>query len=116
MKDATLPNVKRCPCCNLPMTRLGATVAASTDDKQRHGMFGLCHRCAAENQRLPRAILFKRLDRAGDRALANPERYLCAMFPDAGAARVAVGLLGHPAHVQETRAALGWGDGIDGEK
>lgn len=38
------------------------------------------------------------------------------MFPDAGAARVAVGLLGHPAHVQETRAALGWGDGIDGEK
>ncbi len=52
------------------------------------------------------------LARAATRALRDPDRYLIAVTPDIGAARIAVGLLGHPAHTLEALKALGWGDGI----
>lgn len=52
------------------------------------------------------------LSRAAERAMRNPGKYLFAFTPDAGAARLAVGLLGHPAYVLETLNALGWGEGM----
>lgn len=50
------------------------------------------------------------LDRAATRALRDPDRYMTAITPDIGAARLALGLLGHPAHVLAAINALGWGD------
>lgn len=56
------------------------------------------------------------LNRAAERALADPRRHLCSTVPNAAAALLAVGLLGHPAHALEAIKALGWGDGMDRPK
>lgn len=56
------------------------------------------------------------LDRAAIKALADPGTYLVATLPDAGAARLALGLLAHPSHVLQAINALGWGDGMDRPK
>jgi hypothetical protein len=102
--------MKRCPACNLPFTvaTLGDALAASSDDGHHHAVVGICRRCTGTAARLPRAIYHKTLSRAADRALADPERYLCAPFVTAGAARLAVGMLGHPAHVLDALKALDW--------
>lgn len=107
--------MKRCPACRLPITvsTLGDAFAASSDDGYHHAVVGICRRCTGTASRLPRAIYRKTLNRAADRALADPVRYLCAPSGSAGAARLAIGLLGHPAHVLEALKALGWMDGID---
>lgn len=49
------------------------------------------------------------LDRAATRALRDPGRYMMIITPDIGAARLAIGMLGHPAHVLEALNAMGWG-------
>lgn len=107
--------MKRCPACGLPITvsALGDVLAASSNDGHHHAVVGICRRCTGIAARLPRAIYHKTLNRAADRALADPERYLCAPSGTAGAARLAIGMLGHPAHVLEALNALGWVDGID---
>lgn len=51
--------------------------------------------------------------RAADRALANPEPYLCATYPTPQTARLAAAMLQHPQYVLAVLKALGWGDGID---
>ena len=61
---------------------------------------------------MPANTYRKLLDRAATRALANPDKYLLTITPDAGAARLVLGLLGHPAHVLQAINALGWGDGM----
>lgn len=48
-----------------------------------------------------------------DRALVNPEPYLCATFPSFQTARLAAAMLQHPLYVLATLKALGWDDGID---
>jgi hypothetical protein len=53
------------------------------------------------------------LNRAAERAIADPDKYLMRLHPDAGAAKLAVGLLGHPAHALDALKALGWGDCMD---
>lgn len=88
---------------------IGQAIAASSNDRQAHGVIAVCMRCANENRRLSVAIQRKRNHRAADRALDDPEKFLCAVLPDIGAARLAVGLLGHAAHAQEALNALGWG-------
>lgn len=107
--------MKRCPACGLPITvsALGDALAATSDDGHHHAVVGICRRCASTAARLPRAIYRKTLNRAAERALADPERYLCAPSTTASAARLAIGMLGHPAHVLEALNALGWMDGID---
>lgn len=101
---------RRCPCCDLPITvgDLGAAVAATSNDRQVHGAYALCTRCTNENRRLPIKTRLKRICRAGDRALDQPDRYLCALFPDIAQARLAVAMLGHPQHAQAAVLALGW--------
>lgn len=105
----------RCPACNLPITvsTLGDVLVASSDDGHHHAVVGICRRCTGTASRLPRAIYRKTLIRAADRALADPERYLCAPSATASAARLAIGLLAHPAHALEALNALGWVDGVD---
>lgn len=111
--------MKKCAACGLQISvaTLGDAVAASSDDHRHHVVFGVCRRCAASAARIPSRAFHKMLTRASDRALDDPERYLCTRVADAGAARLAIGLLGHPAHVLETITALGWGDDMgDPEK
>ena len=103
--------MKNCPACNLPISiaNLGDAIAASSDDRHHHAVVAICRRCAASASRLPHHTYRKLLNRAAERALADPERYLCAPVPEAGAARLAVGLLGHSAYTLATIKALGWG-------
>jgi hypothetical protein len=102
--------MKRCAACNLPMTiaTIGDAFSASSNDDTRHAVFAICKRCAAGKKRLPPATYRKTILRAADRALDDPERYLCKLVNDPGAARLALGLLAHPAHTMATIAALGW--------
>jgi hypothetical protein len=106
--------MKYCAACNLPITaaNLGDAVAASSDDHRHHVVIAICRRCASSARSLPRGVHRKLLNRAADRALADPGRYLCARVADAGAARLAIGLLGHPAHALEALKAMGWWGGL----
>lgn len=99
-----------CPCCSLPVTpkTVGGTIAVTSNDQQVHGTYALCERCINENRHLPRMAIIKRLARAGDRALARPDRYLCTLYPDIATARLAVAMAGHPQYAQQAIAALGW--------
>ena len=107
--------MKRCPACGLPISigTLGDAVSASSDDHHHHVVVCICRQCAANAARIPPRAYRKLINRAAARALADPQRYLCAFVADAGAARLAIGMLGHPAHVLQALNALGWGDGID---
>ncbi|MHB1246709.1 MAG: hypothetical protein ACYCZH_09710 [Sulfuriferula sp.] len=100
---------KHCPSCDLPMIRLAACLAVNSNDGTVHGVLGLCERCVAQNRSLPAIARFKRISRAGDRALERPDKYQCALFPDSGSARLAAAMLGHPQHVHKALNALGWG-------
>ncbi len=106
--------MRRCPACNLPTlpSNIGASFACSSNDRTRHGVIGICHRCAIDGERLPRAIRFKTINRAGDRALDDPGKYLCATFPTIDAARLAAAMTRHRQHGPEALRAIGWGDGI----
>jgi hypothetical protein len=105
--------MRRCPSCGLPIGCVGITVfSGSSNDGLTHGVFAVCVRCSHERSRLPAAIWNKRISRAGNRALAHPEKFLCTTYQTTGAARLALALLGHPAHSQETLKAMGWGDGM----
>lgn len=104
--------MKRCAACGLPITiaTLGDAAAAATDDGQHHAVVAICRRCACTAARVPANTYRKLLARAATRALAEPDKYLMTITPDAGAARLVLGLLGHPAHALQAIDALGWGD------
>lgn len=108
----------RCPACGLPIlpSAAGLVFTASSNDNRTHGAVTICMRCTAAAQRLPKSARFRTFARAADRALANPEPYLCATFPSLQTARLAAAMLQHPHYVLAALNALGWGDGIDGEK
>lgn len=99
-----------CPCCGLPIApeTVAATVAVTSRDQLLHGTYALCRRCDRDNRRLPEKAVFRRLARAGDRALARPDRYLCTLYPDIATARLAGAMAGHPQHAPQAIAALGW--------
>jgi hypothetical protein len=103
----------RCPACGLPITaaELGGAIATPTNGPQ-HAIVAICRRCAATASRIPPGTYRKMMDRAATRALGDPDRYLLTTMPNAGAARLAIGLLAHPAHALEALSALGWGDGV----
>lgn len=82
---------------------------ASSDDGQTHGLIGICPRCTAAEARLPRAIMWKRLNRSLVRALAEPEKYLVKVYLDSGAAQAALALLQHPEHGRDM--LVGWDGG-----
>lgn len=106
--------MKRCPACALPITvaTIGDAVAASSDDGHHHAVVAICRRCAGAASKIPKNTYRKMLDRAATRALRDPGRYMMIITPDIGAARLAIGMLGHPAYVLETLNALGWGEGM----
>jgi hypothetical protein len=114
-RRSALAQMMRCPACGLPMDAdgIGLAIAASSNDGTAHGVIAICTRCAHDNRRLPAMIQRKRMSRAADRALQRPEKFLCAVVPSIGAARLAVSLLGHPQHGREALSAIGWGEGID---
>ena len=50
-----------------------------------------------------------------DRALDDPDRFVCTIYDDIGAAVLAVSLMAHPDYTTRTLQALGWiPDGCDG--
>jgi hypothetical protein len=72
-------------------------------------LLGLCPRCVQAHRRLPAGTVQKRLNAAaGLAARDDTRRYWTARFPDAGAARLAAGMLGRPESVADMLAALGW--------
>lgn len=73
----------------------------------------VAHQPLRKSQKTP---ICRMLARAATRALRDPDRYMMTITPDIGAARLAIGMLGHPAHVLEALNAMGWGDGIDPPK
>jgi len=107
--------MRRCGACNMPTPadKIGFSFAASSDDHAAHGVIGICRRCATAYRRLPAAVRFKTIGRAADRALANPDAYLCTVYPTIATARLATAMLGHPQHALATLGALGWMDCID---
>lgn len=109
------PMKKQCPACGLSTSAaaLGYAFTATTHDGQHHAVVAICRRCVGTAARIPPGTYRKMLSRAAVRAMGRPEKYLLTFTPDSGAARLAVGLLGHPAYVLETLNALGWDDGID---
>lgn len=109
---------RRCPACGLPIAahvHVGGAVTTPTDGPN-HAVVAICRRCAGTAARVPLGTYRKMLDRATIKALADPDAYLVATLPDAGVARLALGLLAHPAHALEAVNALGWGDGMDRPK
>lgn len=50
----------------------------------------------------------KRIGRAGDRALGDPEKFYCTMYADKATAGMAVGMLGMADLSEQTVLALGW--------
>jgi hypothetical protein len=99
---------RRCPCCGLPARDFGRIASCSSNDGQVHGVVGICQRCTTAEARLPRSIRVKRMNRALDRALAEPEKFLVKLFPDIGAAQLALAMLQHPEHGRAMLEGLGW--------
>lgn len=72
-------------------------------------LIGICPRCVQAHRRLPAGTVTKRINAAASLAAGDTTgRYWTARFPDAGAARLAAHMLGHPDTAPDTAAALGW--------
>lgn len=99
-----------CPCCGLPARNVGLIIGASSDDRQVHGLVGICTRCTAAEAKLPKSTKWKRMNRSLDRALANPTKFLCKTFPDIGATHLAEAMLRHPEYGKALLVCLGWWD------
>ena len=70
---------------------------------------GVCNRCHQANGLLPRGTVQKRLNAAAALAARDTTaRYWTARFPDAGAARLAAGMLGRPETSNDIAGLLGW--------
>lgn len=101
--------MKLCPRCQLPAAGVGRALAASSADGQRHAAIGICTRCTAALDKLPRCARSSLMGPAVTRALDDPARYVATVFPEIGACELAVGMLGHPEWAAATLEALGWG-------
>lgn len=98
--------MRACPCCRWP----GPLAEVCPGELDGLGVLvGLCPRCVQAHRRLPHGTVAKRLNAAASLAAGDDtRRYWTARFPDAGAARLAAGLLGRAETVADTLAALGW--------
>jgi hypothetical protein len=100
--------MRRCPCCNLPVRVLGRIVSATSDDGQVHGVVGVCHPCAEAEKRLPKTARWRRINRAVDKALADPAKYLCTTYDHPDQAILAHALAVNEEMQAEMLQALGW--------
>lgn len=94
-----------CPGCNCQTQKVG-TVAAREDDEGGAVVFRLCRPCAAFLTNMRPALVDARLDAIGRRLDTDPRRYGARYFPDACAARLAVGLANTPEVGKATISAL----------
>ena len=95
-----------CACCRMPGP-LAEVCPGEIDDIGV--LIGLCRRCVQAHRRLPHGTTQKRLNAAASLAARDETgRFWSARFPDAGAARLAAHMLGHPDTAPDTAAALGW--------
>lgn len=92
--------MKRCPCCNLPGRPISRAFSASTKAGE-FGVFLICQRCDSRLAKLPTGPQSKALDRAAEKALDDPDRFLAKILPDQGAADLVLALLRHPGYVAE---------------
>ena len=97
---------KLCPHCRLPLRSLGRVITATSNDGLYSAVVGLCRRCAVSDRNLSAPLRGKQV--AIERALSDPSKYLCTMYADPGAARLAMAMLGHQDLSSRTLAALGW--------
>jgi hypothetical protein len=97
---------KRCPHCQLPLRSLGRVITATSADGLYFAVIGLCRRCTLSDRNLPEPLRGRQA--AIERALSDPGRYLCTLYADPGAARLAMALIGHKELSSRTLAALGW--------
>lgn len=100
--------IRLCACCGLPVLILDRVVTGTSSCGQIHGVLGVCLRCTSAESRLPKAVRFKRMNRALARALSDPSRYLCTVYPTLDAARLAHGLLLQQDIRLQVMKALGW--------
>lgn len=99
---------KLCPRCQLPAGPIGHAIAATSSDGERHGVIGICKRCTGGLARLPKKFRMRGFHSAVDRALDDPARYTVKLMPDHELAELAVAMLGHTKHAQETLRAMEW--------
>ena len=88
------------------MRALGRIITATSEDGLYSAVIGLCRRCTLADRKLPEPLRDRQ--RTIERALSEPAKYLCTMYADPGAARLALALLGHKDFSARTLAALGW--------
>lgn len=94
-----------CPCCNLPVAVPNRAYSA-TSRVGEHGVFLICRGCYGRLMRLPAGPQAKALDRAAEKALADPSRFLAKTYPSRGAAELMVAMLGHPAYASHLLDAV----------
>lgn len=97
--------MRLCPACRL---RRQPDHLYQGEEQGQHVVFAVCAGCATRYSRLPHGVAHKLLNGASARAGADPERYWCATFPDAGAARLALAMLSHARLCDEALRAVGW--------
>ena len=99
---------KLCPHCRLPLRALGRIISATSEDGSYSAVIGLCRRCVLDDRKLPDSLRGRQ--RAIERALSDPSKYLCTMYADPGAVTLALALLRHKDFSARTLAAIGWLD------
>ncbi len=102
-------NGKLCPRCRLPSNGVGRVFAASSADRERHGVVAFCRRCDSAMVKLSRRAMGKLIGPALERALDDPARFTVRLYPEIGTCLLAVGMLGHPAYSARALQAVGWG-------
>lgn len=90
----------------MPARAIGRVIAASTADGRHHAVVGLCTRCTAAMDQLPRQNPPSRWSGFLNRALVDPPRFCVKIFPDADIAALAVAMCGHPDWARDTLVAL----------
>ena len=95
-----------CPRCRIPRPPAAAHHVALQDG--RSAIVGVCLQCEQALDRLPARTRRKALDRAVNRAVADPARHWCALYDDQGAADLSCALLGVRELADEALRALGW--------
>ena len=94
-----------CPVCRLP-AQSGEIILQNSGTT--HAVMCVCDRCTSRFSRTPTSTVQASIRRAAARAAEDPHRYLVALFPTAGAAQAAAGLLTHPEHREGAAEAFGW--------
>ena len=103
---ATPHHPRHCPRCRLPRPPAAAHHVALHGGQS--AIVGLCASCEQAIARLPSTTRRKAIERAVNRAVADPGRHWCSVFEDRNAADLNCALLGVREVADEALQALGW--------